>query len=425
MRVAIIGAGFSGLAAGYYLAKKGASVAIYEAGDNPGGLAVGFENPKWEWTLEKHYHHWFTDDEAVLALAKEIGHKVITKRPKTSTFIDGEIYQLDSVLSLLLFNKLSFVDRIRTGLSLAYLKLTPSWKNLEKVTAQEFLKKWNGNDVWELLWKPLFEKKFSKYANDVPASWFWARIKKRTQSLAYPEGGFLKFAEKLSEEVVKKGGALFFKTPVERVTKRGDKFMVKLKKDEIEFDKVICTLASPLFIKIVKGLPEDYVRELLDLKGIGAVNLLLSLKQKFLEDGTYWLNINAEHFPFLAVVEHTNFMDKKYYAGEHLVYIANYLPHEHEYYVKNEAELFRDFFPFLKTINPKFDNSWLNSVYLFKAPFAQPIIPLNYSQKVPSFETPVPGLYLCNIQQVYPWDRGTNYAVKLGEEVADLALKSK
>jgi len=423
MKVGIIGAGFGGLAAGYKLAKQGVGVTIFEADDKPGGLAIGLESPKWEWSLEKHYHHWFTNDYAILALAGEMGHKVITVRPKTSTFIGGGIYQLDSPLSLLMFEKLSFWQRLRTGLVLAYFKFTPSWRSLEGITAEKFLKKWNGERAWDVLWKPLFEKKFAKFAHEIPAAWFWARIKKRTSSLAYPEGGFLSFAQHLDKLIRQCHGNVLYKTPVESLSKDGNKFRVETGKHEYLFDKVICTLPSSLFLKIAKGLPENYVESLIELKGIGTVNLVLLLNKQFLADGTYWLNVNPPHFPFLTVVEHTNFMNKKYYGDKHIVYIGNYLQSDHRYFKKEAVDLLRDFYPYLKTINPKFDKDWIESAYLFKAAFAQPIIPLNYSEKVPSFETPISGLYLCNIQQVYPWDRGTNYAVENGERVADIIIK--
>src|SRR3990170_8585589 len=175
MKVAIIGAGFGGLAAAYRLVKSGYDINVFEAEDKPGGLAVGFENKKWNWPLEAHYHHWFTNDDSILNLAREINHKVIEVRPKTSTFINGKIYRLDSPLSLLMFDKLSLGNRLRTGLVLAYLKFTSRWMGLEKLTAHEFLTKWNGEAAWNVLWKPLFEKKFSRYADEIPASWFWAR----------------------------------------------------------------------------------------------------------------------------------------------------------------------------------------------------------------------------------------------------------
>src|SRR3989304_1241773 len=119
MKVGIIGAGFSGLAAAYKLARKGAEVTVFEMDDKPGGLAVGFEKPGWKWSLEKHYHHWFYSDMAARNLAGEIGQEVVIEPTKTSTFLDGGISQLDSPLSLLRFGRVSFLERLRTGIVLA------------------------------------------------------------------------------------------------------------------------------------------------------------------------------------------------------------------------------------------------------------------------------------------------------------------
>lgn len=179
MKVAIIGAGFAGLSAACRLAKKGMDVTVFELEDKPGGLAVGFREPGWKWSLEKHYHHWFFSDWTVRNLAKEVGHEVVIIPTKASTFIDGKTYQLDSPISLLRFDKISLIERLRVGAVLAYLKISPFWKGLEGITAKEFLIRFMGENSWRILWEPLFEKKFSIYADKIPASWFWARIKKK------------------------------------------------------------------------------------------------------------------------------------------------------------------------------------------------------------------------------------------------------
>ena len=424
MKVGIIGAGFSGLAAAYKLARKGAEVTVFEMDDKPGGLAVGFEKPGWKWSLEKHYHHWFYSDMSARNLAGEIGQEVVIEPTKTSTFLDGGIFQLDSPLSLLRFGRISFWQRLRTGIVLAYLKLTPFWKPLERVTAKEFLEKYMGGQSWRVLWEPLFQKKFSSYANMIPASWFWARIKKRSTRLCYPAGGFLSFAKRLERKTKKLGGKFLYETKVELVEKEGDKLVVKTEKEKYTFDSVICTLPSFLFLKVVKGLPESYTQNLSSLKGLGAVNLVLSLKRKFLSDGTYWLSIGETKFPFLAVVEHTNFMQSSNYGGENIIYIGNYLPNNHEYFQKDADFLLSEYMPYLKKINPSFSRDLVIGSWVFKAPFAQPIVPLNYSKLMPSMETPIENLYLANIEQVYPWDRGTNYAIELGEKAARMVLKS-
>lgn len=424
MRVAIIGAGFGGLAIAYKLANKGMDVTVFESDKQPGGLAIGFKEVKWDWSIEKHYHHWFTSDWSVRNLAKEIGHKVIVIRPKTSTLIDGQIKQLDSPLSLLLFDKLPLLDRLRMAAVLTYLKLTPYWQPLERITAEKFIKKYMGATSWKVLWEPLFKGKFDKYLDEISAAWFWARIKKRTTSLCYPEGGFLKFAENLTKSIKEKGGKFLFNTPVHSIIKINNVFHIKTADKNYEFDRVICTLPSPLFVNITRNLPKKYVIEILNLKGIGAVNMVLSLKKQFLTDGTYWLNINKAEHPFLAVVEHTNFMDKVNYNNQHLLYIGNYVDHSHEYFKFSEDQMFYEFYDSLKKINPDFNEKWVTKKNLFKAYFAQPIYNLNYSHKLPDFKTPIEGLFLCNIQQVYPWDRGTNYAVENGEKVAELVLNS-
>jgi protoporphyrinogen oxidase len=316
------------------------------------------------------------------------------------------------------------MDRVRTGLVLAYLKVSPFWRPLEKTTAEKFIKRYMGLSSWRILWEPLFVGKFGTHYNVIPASWFWTRINKRSMSLGYPKGGFLRFAESVAKSVTKKGGKIYYKTTVDSVSKHSYKFILKTNGKAFEFDKIICTLPSHLFVRITKDLPYDYRKKLTDLKGLGAVNLVLSLKKQILRDGTYWLNINELDYPFLAVVEHTNFMDKRNYSGERLVYIGNYLEQNHEFFTKSAKELLSNFTPYMQKINPDFRKNWVKRAYLFKAPFAQPIVTVNYSKKVPPFKTPIEGLYLCNIQQVYPYDRGTNYAVELGEKVAGLIINS-
>lgn len=423
MRVGIIGAGFAGLAAGFKLAKKGQNVLIFESGKTPGGLAVGFTKVGWKWSLEKHYHHLFTTDKAIQKLAKEIGHKIYFKRPNTSTYYRGKISQIDSPASLLKFEHLIFFDRLRTGVILLFLKINPFWKSMERITVEEFLKKTMGKSSWDVLWKPLMVKKFGRFYKQIPLSWFWARIKTRSARLGYPEGGFLHLAKSIVKKIKEFGGKIYFETKITRIKSEKGKVSVKTEEGTIyKFDKVICTLPTPLFLKMVKTDPRNLSRNLRKLRGIGASNLILFLNRKFLKE-TYWLNINEETFPFLCIVEHTNFMDKRKYGNTHILYIGNYLENSHKYFGLNANKIFTEYLPFLKKINQKFSKSWVTGMKYSVAPFAQPIITKKYSKIIPKHKTGIPNLYLANIQQVYPWDRGTNYAVELGLKVSEIILK--
>lgn len=428
MKIGIIGAGFTGLAAAHTLSKSGHNVTIFEKDAHPGGLAVGYKEKAWEWSLEKHYHHWFTNDKNVLALAEEIEQQVIIKRPKTSSYVDGNTYRLDSPSSLLQFSGLPLADRIRMGTSLAALRYNPFWKVLERFRAEPYLKTTMGIKAYKTLWEALMVHKMGEYAPEISLAWFWARVRKRTASLAYPAGGFLSFAHVLVQSIQSNGGKTQFNSEIQSLTENKNEVRVSIKKSHGEksyaFDKVLVTLPSFLFLKIAPQLPASYKLFLTRLKSIGAINMVLRLKKPFLEDNTYWLNICDITFPILAIVEHTNFMDKKHYNNEHLVYVGNYLPLEHPFFHATNRSLFQIYNPHLKIINASYEKNLIDYT-VFKAPFAQPIITRNYSKRIPSFRTPLPNVFLANIEQVYPWDRGTNYAVELGEKVAKLIHNSE
>lgn len=424
MRIGIIGAGFTGLSAAHNLLKNGHSVSIFEKDEGPGGLALGYQERDWNWSLEKHYHHWFTNDKAVLNLAKEINHKVIIKRPKTSVYVKGDIFQLDSPLAVLKFPYLSILERIRMGIVLAFLRYNPIWRPLEKINTKSFLQKTMGRRVYETIWEPQLINKFGGMEENISLAWFWARIRKRTAKLAYPQGGFLHFANALVSRIKELGGEFVFKTEVLELKENGGKVLLKTQGSEYEFDKVIVTLPSFFFIKIAPSLTKEYKEKLMKLKGLGAVNLVLRLKSSFLKDGTYWLSVCDKKSPIMAVVDHSNFMDVTNYNRDHIVYLGNYLPMNHRYFKMDAKAILKIYDPFLKKINEKYKSN-LIGLEVFKAPFAQPIIPVNYSKMIPPFKTPITNVFLANIQQVYPWDRGTNYAVELGERVVDFMLNEK
>ena len=425
MKIAIIGAGFTGLSAAFELIKKGHQVFVFEKDKAPGGLAIGYRKDKWQWSLEKHYHHWFTNDNSVLELAKEINYEVIIKRPKTSVFVKNKIYQLDSPLTVLKFPLLSFFERIRMSMVIGFLKYDPFWKSLEGYKASIILPKLMGEKPYKMIWEPLFVNKFGKFADNISLAWFWARIKKRTPFLAYPKKGFLNFANHLVKVIEQKGGSVYFNTEILELSSK-DKPQIKF--GEIarpagwrieNYDAVIVTTPSFLFLKIAPQLPNNYKEKLGKLKSLGATNLVLRLNKPFFNDNTYWLSVCDKDAPIMAIVEHTNFMDKNNYNNEHLVYLGNYKSLNDPYFLMTKEEMLKKFDPYLKRINKDYYKNIIG-FELFKAPFAQPIIPINYSKILPSFITPFKNVFLANIEQVYPWDRGTNYAVELGQKVAKL-----
>ncbi len=417
MKIAIIGAGFTGLAAGLRLSQKGHDIYIYEKESSVGGLAVGFKDKRWRWTLERAYHHWFTNDWSVLKLAEELKHPVVIKRPRTDIFAGGQIVPLDSAISLIKFPFISILSRFRTGVVLAFMKLTNNYHLFESKPALSWIGRWMGRESLETIWEPLFLGKFGEYKDLVILSWFWARIKKRTSSLAYPEGGFKTFADRITQVIEELGGKLFLSTTVESIGSDPKGSFIKSGGKRINFDRIICTSPTPVFLKLA-NLPQNYSKKLASIKHLHALNLILISKKPFMKE-SYWLSIADKSFPFLVLVDHTNFMDPKFYNKEHILYIGCYLPIDHPYLKMSGRELLKTFDKYLTQINPDYRKHLLR-VEKFVGPFAQPVVEKGYSKVIPEMKTPLKDVFLANLDMVYPWDRGTNYAVELGENVASI-----
>jgi len=433
-RIAIIGAGAAGLAAGYDLARAGFEVVIYEAGAEVGGLAAGFKDSGWDWTLEKFYHHWFANDDAVLGLIDELGasDRVLLPRPITSLWLNGRIFQMDrpNIVLANLRLPISWPAKVRYGLAGLYLKLTKNWQPMERVTADAWLRKYMGDEAYEKLWRSLLIGKFGHHYDKVNMAWFWARVYKRTPRLGTFEGGFQAFLELLADRVREQGAQIHLNAPVERVAPvETGGLDVQTGAGTAHFDAVISTSSPQIMQRLVPDLPEAYSQQLGALKSMGAVVVILALKQQLLNDGTYWLSLPSEHpdksqskFPFLALVEHTNYMDRAHYGGDHLVYCGDYVPPDHEYFSLSEDELVDRFVSVLGTFNPAFSRDWIRTRWVFRVRYAQPVPFVNQSAALPDLRTPLAGLYLASMSQVYPWDRGTNYAVEMGRKVARMVV---
>jgi protoporphyrinogen oxidase len=421
LNIAIIGAGIAGLTAAYELTKYGHRVVVFEAADKTGGLASGFKDEEWEWSLERFYHHWFASDDAVINLIKEIGEedKLFFPRPITSIWHKGKAYPFDSYMRAALFPHLSLIDKIRAGPVAIYLRLTRNWRPLEQYTVHEWLTRWLGQRGYQILWEPLLVGKFGEYHQQVNMAWMWARLHKRTPQLGYFVGGFQAFADALAERARNQGADIRLNTRVGAIESTPDGSLVlrAASGDEV-FERVIATVSPGLLSRLVPALPPNYLEGLKQLKSMGAVVLILALKHQ-LTEGHYWTNLpKGEGFPFLALVEHTNYIDPKHYGGDHLVYCGDYLKPDHEYFSLSHEELLARFLPALSRFNPDFDPDWVRASWLFREKYAQPVPPVNHSRSIPDLATPIPGLYWASMSQVYPWDRGTNYAVEIGQEVA-------
>jgi protoporphyrinogen oxidase len=425
MKIAIIGAGFAGMAAAYDLSQyQDLKIDIYELDQRVGGMAAGFKEKNWQWSLEDHYHHVFDTDQDFRTFVQDLGfaNLLIYKKTKSGTLYHGKIHRLDSALSLLRFSEISLWSRLRTGAVLAFLKLLPQGVLLESFTAAEFLPKTMGKEAWKVIWKPLFVSKFGKHYKEINMAWFWARVHPRGQYLGYVSGGFQNLSQKTAAVLRQRGVKIHLQQRLDAIQKLDKGFRLQLsdlrsaqgKKITKEYDQVIITLPSTILRKLLPQLPDAQQPQ---LKGLAAMTMLLRLKEPLIQDGSYWLNVNEKGWPFVAVVEHDNLMDKKHYGGESLVYLGRYLPAEDEDFKKDAKQLLRDYEPYLLKLNKNFKKILIEAS-LRKNAFAQPITFRNYQQFLPKYETGWPGFYWISLQHVYPFDRGINHAIRIGRDLA-------
>jgi protoporphyrinogen oxidase len=417
-RTAVLGAGALGLTVALRLAQRGDEVVLLEREPLPGGLAAGFEVEPGIW-LDKFYHHLFRGDSNAIGLITELGlgDDLLWRRPLTVTLRDGGVHQLDSPTSLMRFKPLPVRDRLRMGAWLAYLKALPSPERLEGQTAGEWIRRRMGARAYDVVWGPLLRGKFGALADQVAMPWFWARVHDRTPELGYLRGGFQRLYHRLADRITELGGDLRLGTEVNevRTESAGGLVVTTWNGDAVPVDRVVSTLAVRLTCRLAPELPDDYRYRHEWGQAYGAHCLILALDRPLTE--SYWMNVTDPGYPFMALVEHTNYMDPGDYNGRHLVYLGNYRPMDDPLLRTPTAEVVEQFVPHLNRINPAFTTDWVTDAWSFAAPFAQPIVTVDFREHIPPFETPVPGLWVASMFQVYPHDRGQNYSIDLAERL--------
>lgn len=439
MRIGIIGAGIAGLTAALKLSNEGHEIILYEGAPFLGGQASTFDVGGGR--LEKGYHHLFTSDTDIIDLINELGleSQLAWISSSVGIFYGGKIYDFVTPVDLLKFTPLSFIDRLRLGLVTLYLRRFKNWKSLENYTAAEWIRKFAGSKVYDVVWGPLLRGKFGSHYDKVAMPWFWGKIQTRfasrgkglrgvqNEKLGYLMGSFGEIFESLEKRIVNEGGKIHLSTPVKSIIVENGKASGMVLQDvtgqelKESFDIVLATAPSYVFDRLVPSLPDDYADKLRSVNYLAAVLVILVLKKPF--SNKYWLNIADRSIPFVGLIEQTNFVPSDLYGGNNILYISNYLDENNPLFHMNQEQLLEEYIPHLKKINPLFDMSWVHEYHYHKVAAAQPIIEKNYSERLPDHRTPIKNLYLANTTQIYPEDRGTNYSVRMGKRVADLIIE--
>jgi len=432
--VVIVGAGFTGLTAAYVLAKQGKKVHVIEADSAPGGLAGTFQFADGV-RLEKFYHHWFNNDVYVPELVKELGMEgdVILLPTRTGMYFNGRMWKLSTPLDLLRFNALSFIDRIRLGLLVFQVRRIKDWKAIEHLSIREWLEGLCGKSVYNVVWEPLITSKFSVHAEAVNAVWMWKKLvlrgstrnEKGEEELAYFKGGFGRLADAMVAAIRRAGGQVTYDAKVTGMVAAGPRIAhLRTDKGEITGNQYLFTPAFSIIADIFEGhATPEWLAKLRRVQYLGNVCLVLRLNQSLSE--TYWLNVNDPGFPFVGVIEHTNFDKPENYKGTHIAYLSKYLAIQDPIWRYSDEQYFEFALGHLKRMFPQMEKSWVVEYKVWRSEYAQPVTERNYSQYVPGRETPYENAWISTMAQIYPEDRGTNYAIREGREIAALMAEQQ
>jgi protoporphyrinogen oxidase len=434
MRVAVVGGGVAGLTAAYRLLQAGHQVAVFEAAPELGGLVRTFDaggEP-----LECFYHHLFTTDTKIVQLIEELGmgDRLVWRDSKVGFYRGGRIWNFVTPMDLLRFKPLPLIDRVRLGLAGLYLRRQDDWHRYEDITAWEWIRRYVGEKGLDVVWGPLLRGKFADQAEEVAMAWLWSKIHLRFASrkagvnqqeqLGYMLGSFGVYIKEL-ERRIRDSEAAHVETgrPVKEITVSHGRADGLILSDGRRWpaDAVIACVPSERFLPMAPPLGQEYERRVNAARWQWALCYVLALKQSL--SPIYWLNISDPGTPFIAVIEHTNFIEKERYGGLNLVYLSNYLTPNHPWFSLSDEELDDLYLPHLTKFNANFSRDWIVDRWVFKGPNAQPVIRRNYRDDMPDHRTPLPGLYLANMQQIYPEDRGQNYSIRMGEQVAQMAAE--
>jgi len=423
-RIAVLGAGPMGLAVAYQLALDGHQPVLFEADDRVGGMTATFDFGGLE--IERYYHFHCISDHAFLTVLEELGiaDRIRWIETKMGYWYQGHLQPWGNPMALLKFRGLSLLAKFRYGLHAFLSTKRNDWRPLDNVEASGWIRRWVGDEAWEVLWRRLFDYKFYEYANGLSAAWIWSRIRRIGRSryslfrekLGYLEGGSGTLLQAMKAAIETCGGEVRLKSPVDKVVIEGGKVVGVEIAGQIEsFDKVISTVPLPYVPRLMPDLPGGVLAKFQAIKNIAVVCVIAKLKKPVTEN--FWLNTNDPEMDIPGLVEYSNLRP----LDQHVVYVPFYVPGEHPMFGEADKVFLNKVRRYLKKINPGLVDEDFIDIRASRYRYAQPICDPGYLDKLPPVELPVKGLWVADTSYYYPEDRGISESIGFGRQMAKMA----
>lgn len=420
-RIAVLGAGPMGLGVAYQLVKDGRKPVIFEADDRVGGMAACFDFGGL--SIERYYHFHAISDHAFLKVLQELGleEKMHWRETKMGYFYQNRVQPWGNPIALLKFKGLSLTAKIRYGLHAFLCTRRDDWRPLDRVEATGWIRRWVGEEAWEVLWRRLFDYKFYDYARSLSAAWIWSRVRRIGRSrynlfkekLGYLDGGSETLLEGMRRYIEENGGEFRLGTPVTKVLINGGKVTgVEAGGQVHAFDKVISTIPLPYVPRVMPDLPEDILAKFASVKNVAVVCVIAKLRKPVTEN--FWLNTNDPDMDIPGIVEYTNLRP----LDAHVVYVPFYVPGEHPMYKQSDSVFIDKVKRYLMKINPAIAPDDFIDIRASRYRFAQPVCEPGFADRLPPIQLPVQGLLVADTSYYYPEDRGISESIGLAREMA-------
>jgi protoporphyrinogen oxidase len=277
----------------------------------------------------------------------------------------------------------------------------------------------------------MLKAKFDGGFDNTPATYMWSRLvrMKSTREGANQKemaghliGGYITLIKAMTEKILAAGGEVHLKTAVsEIVIENGRATGIRLANgDAVKFDKIVCTLQTPVFQRLIPGADQKYHDFLNRTEYLGILAPLLVLDREL--TGNWTLNITDDRFPFTGVIETTAYIDPKYAGGYHLVYLPKYTAPGSDWQKKTDEELKAIWLENLQEMLPSFDPASVRYFLIHRERYVEPLHKLNETDSIPGIKTPVENLFLATTAQIYPALTNGESVSRHASEAADIVL---
>lgn len=425
-RPVIIGAGPMGLAAAMVLARRGHKPLLLEADDRVGGMSASFDFDGR--IIERYYHFINLPDENLFNLLQDLGMRDTLRwrstkmgffRPDASG--RGTLYSWGNPFALLAFPGVSLLTRLRYGAHAFRCKFYQNLDPLDDISVADWIRKWEGRQGYDILWRFLFEKKFFELADPLSAAWIASRVRRvansrkslMEESLGYLEGGSHRLMERLVEEIHVHGGEVRLNAPVQEIEcRQGHVYGVRTEGESLPASRVISTIPLPILAGIASALPDAYAHKLRQIRNIGCRCALFRLKRPL--TGCFWVNVDLPGLDLPGIIEYSNLNP----SSHAYIYVPFYMPQTHPNWVAPDHALLAMARSALQRINPE-AAATEEAARIFRYNYAQPVCPPGFRHVLPPYETGIDGLLAADTTHSFPEDRSINESVRIGKELAE------